>query len=147
MKIIDMDIIKISDGIIAHQVNCRNRMKSGVAKALYIKYPLVKESYHKQCELASPTSLLGEVFTVKVTDDLYVFNCFSQLNYGYDNARYTDYDAIRECFKEISYLNDALYKKQVYIPYLYGCGLGNGKWNIVESIIDEVCSNVIACRI
>ena len=37
------DVTKISRGVIMHQVNCQNLMGAGVAKALYTKYPQVKE--------------------------------------------------------------------------------------------------------
>ena len=45
------DITSITKGVIMHQVNCQNVMGSGVAKALYTKYPQVKSEFHKLAEI------------------------------------------------------------------------------------------------
>lgn len=50
MDIITGDLLNITSGVIAHQVNCQNKMGAGVAKALYQRYPAVKSSYHAFCQ-------------------------------------------------------------------------------------------------
>ena len=45
------DITSITKGVIMHQVNCQNVMGSGVAKALYTKYPQVKLEFHKLAQV------------------------------------------------------------------------------------------------
>ena len=47
MKIINKDITTLKKGILLQQVNCQNAMGSGVAKAIYTRWPIVKEEYHK----------------------------------------------------------------------------------------------------
>lgn len=46
-------VLDVTDGIICHQVNCQNVMGAGIARAIYEKYPKVKELYHKRCETYS----------------------------------------------------------------------------------------------
>lgn len=44
MNIIKKDITTIDEGVILHQVNCQNAMGSGVAKALFSKWPQIKQN-------------------------------------------------------------------------------------------------------
>jgi O-acetyl-ADP-ribose deacetylase (regulator of RNase III) len=119
---------------IAHGVNCQNAMGSGVAKAIYTKYPVVKESYRRLCENQSPESLLGKVQCVySASMNKSIFNLFTQLHYGRDGKPYASLIAIKECF---SYLNTLLlYDNYLAIPKI-GCGLGGLRWEDVEPVID-----------
>lgn len=44
--LIQKDITTVEKGVIMHQVNCQNVMGAGVAKAIYLKHPLVKQAFH-----------------------------------------------------------------------------------------------------
>lgn len=131
------DITETELKYIAHGVNCQNVMGSGVAKSLFTKWPEVKDSYHMFCE-----SVLGYLNNVQLvacnqntSDEVYVFNCFTQEFYGYDNKRYVNYAAIVKCF---SYLVKELsrFDTPLAIPKI-GCGLAGGDWNIVEQLIND----------
>ena len=143
MKIIEKDITEISNGIIAHQVNCFGSMGKGVAKSISNKFPKVRSEYVKLCSENKPENLLGTFQTIVINDDLKVLNCFSQLHYGKNGKLYTDYTAIDIIFKEVS----ENFSEQLYLPYLYGCGLGGGDWDIVSSLILKHIPNVIFCKI
>ena len=124
--------------LIAHGVNCQGVMGSGVAKALYEKYPEVKENYLSFCKLfKKPNAMLGSVHLVHIPrayDQIVVANCFTQQNYGYDGQIYLNYDALQECISEL-YLyainNDI---KEIAIPKI-GCGLAGGDWELVKKIL------------
>lgn len=47
MRIIKGNILDVEEGIIIHQVNCFDVMGAGLAKSLYTKYPVIKETYHR----------------------------------------------------------------------------------------------------
>ena len=115
---------------IAHGVNCKNRMGSGVAKVLFDKYPDVKTEYHKFCKNLS-FSPLNYVQSINCNDKV-VFNCFTQENYGYDGKRYVNYGAIVKCFTNL--VERGITK--LAIPKI-GCGLAGGDWNIVEQLIND----------
>jgi O-acetyl-ADP-ribose deacetylase (regulator of RNase III) len=139
MKIIKGDITTATEDIIIHQVNCQNVMGSGVAKALYTKWPKVKTDYHSYCDMmnriASKEDLLGMIVPVEVEANKTVINCFSQLTFGNDGRQHTDYKAVADCFWKIHCnFPDAT----IAIPYLYGCGLGGGDWTIVSKIINNM---------
>lgn len=99
-KYIVGDITQTELKYIAHGVNCQNKMGSGVARALYEKFPEVKTEYHVHCDGNNPYHLMGEVQRVK-SGDKTIFNMFTQLNYGYDGKRYVDYSCIVNCFREL----------------------------------------------
>lgn len=127
------DILRSPYKNIAHGVNCKDKMGSGVAKALFTKYPEVKTSYHEFCSGVPELSRLGEVQPVDC-GEVIVFNCFTQFNYGYDNKKYVSYEAIVKCFKT---LNMYLKGQSIAIPRI-GCGLAGGDWTVVRALIDEL---------
>lgn len=137
IKIMDLDILKSPHQyIIIQQVNCQGVMGKGVAKQIANRYPFVKKQYTEFCNGKSPEDLLGNCLLCTSNGYIRKVVCnFSQLNYGYTDV-YTDYDAVRKCFKTIAdYFNPEV--DTFAIPYKYGCGYGNGDWSKVSSIIAE----------
>lgn len=63
--LIQKDITTVEKGVIMHQVNCQNVMGAGVAKAIYLKHPLVKQAFH---------DLAKKSHTILLTRDLDWFN-------------------------------------------------------------------------
>lgn len=148
LNVIEKDITTIDSGIIAHQVNCRGKMGSGIAGALRSKYPCIFAPYSKiiRSYIASGEKepILGTVNLVPVSSALRVANMFTQYDYGYDGGLYTNYDAIESAFKRLKMVN---YRNlPVAIPYLLGCGLGGGDWNIVSEIIVDIMPDIIVCK-
>lgn len=144
-KYIVGDITETELKQIAHGVNCQNKMGSGVAKALYSKFPEVKTEYHRWIEHQKksyfdfePKHLLGQSCMVQ-DKDKEIFNCFTQLQYGYDGKKYVSYSAIIKCFEELVYFHNSgqLIDNKIAIPKI-GCGLAGGDWYIVEQLINEV---------
>ena len=134
------DITEAPEAVIAHGVNCQNVMGSGVAKALYQKWPKVKEEYHahsvkfEAVYINGQEDALGCVSHVEVGEGKTVLNCFTQEFYGRDKKVYVSYQAIRDCFEAINlHFSDEI----VAIPQI-GCGLAGGDWETVKNIINEM---------
>lgn len=134
------DITTIDKGVIMHQVNCQNVMGAGVAKALYTKYPQVKEKFHQlatQPDYNTPAKRFGLVQPVRISEQLVVLNSFSQLHYGRKKGVvYTNHQALLENLSKL----DAYAKKHnlpTYVPARIGCGLAGGDWTMVEKYIKE----------
>ena len=135
-KYIKGDITDTELKYIAHGVNCQNVMGSGVAKALFIKWPKVKSNYHEFCKHRSGDGLLGRVCYVHVEcrdHQKIIANCFTQEFFGNDGKKYVNYAAIVECFQK---LKDSFKDEVLAIPKI-GCGLAGGDWNIVEQLIND----------
>ena len=120
MKYVYTDITEIKGpALIAHGVNCKNVMGSGVARALYTRWPTVKRSYHEH-----QNQSLGQVQVVSVEDNLRVANCFTQYDYGKKKAKYADPEAIYECLESLCGLAVDFFKlEEIHLPRI-GCGLG-----------------------
>jgi hypothetical protein len=65
-----------------------------------------------------------------------VVNMFAQAFYGYDDSRYTSYDAFWNCLNELK--NKIPKNSTIAFPYKIGCGLGGANWEIIEKMIDVV---------
>lgn len=143
LRIVNGNVLDAKEHFIAHQTNCLGTMGAGVAKAIANKYPHVESSYIKACKSVSNKSdLLGKIQIIacdpndKEKKGQCIVNVFGQHKVG-TYRRQTDYDALRKAFVK---LNTQGY--DVAIPYLMGCGLGGGDWNIVVQIINETCTDI-----
>ena len=130
--------------VICHQTNCQGVMGAGIAKQIYGTYPRVFEQYQLFCSAkrASGSSPLGScqlVFTDE-TKTRIVANLFGQEHYG-RNKRQTDYVALQNALRLLAnnrFLRER--KLSLGFPYLIGCALGGGDWNIVYQMIERELS-------
>lgn len=142
-------------------VNCQGVMGGGLAKAIRDKYPFVYEEYRKFYEKAkdSHDGLLGKIQNIDFsfydyindTDwngdigrfpDKHIINVFGQEYYGMEK-RQVNYGALGQAFTALAYGltqlgEDALQEDYdvVGFPYLFGCGLAGGDWNVVLEMIE-----------
>lgn len=151
----DITTVK-GNAVIIHGVNCQNTMGSGVAKAIYTKWPEVKVQYHDYCveeEYKGNDHLLGSVTCIKSYDPVLIWNLFSQERYGYDGKSYADASAISKGLCAIfDYTKECCPKyKDIYMPEI-GCGLGglDFREDVLPIIIalDNIYDfNIYICRI
>lgn len=130
--------------LIAHGVNAQGIMGSGVAKALYTKWPEIKTSYRNYSRIFSrPDMLLGSVHITHLEDDIKVANCFTQQNYGSDGQIYLSYKALAKCIEDLYKYAVANDYKEIAMPRI-GCGLAGGNWTLVKEMLktDALTINV-----
>lgn len=148
VKTIECDLFDAPASVIAHQVNCLGMMGAGVARQIALRFPDVYMEYVNLCHQHrySRKSLLGSNLNVFVTPDLMVVNMFAQENVG-TSAVQTDYGALRACMESLRDQTNA--QDTIAMPYMIGCGLGGGDWNIVHRIIRDELSdrNVLLCKL
>jgi O-acetyl-ADP-ribose deacetylase (regulator of RNase III) len=131
----------VKSGVILHQVNCQGVMGSGVAAALRAQYPGVFDDYSKFIEdnrsaediWLDGANLLGKIVVSKVSDTLDIVSMFGQQHYGRDGRRYTSYDALDSCLKQVGNLYES---ENIHFPQ-FGAGLGGGNWNVIASLIEQ----------
>lgn len=133
MIIIQGNLLSADVDVIAHQVNCQGEMGSGLAKQVREKFPVVYKRYLENYK-NNKGNQLGSCEIISVSPRRSVANLYGQDDYG-RNGKYTDYEAIRESLES---LNQQTLGKKIGLPYLLGCGLGGGDWNIVLEIIEHV---------
>ena len=144
-----IDLTAIDYGVILHQCNCY-AMGAGLAKNLYAKWPVIKESHTKfinQFPVNERVFLLGEIDIVDIIpNELTVINCFSQLHFrrfASDPQRYTDYCAVRHVLSKVRDMN---FDRPIYMPALFGAGLAGGDPKIIQPIIKHYLPNAIICH-
>ena len=64
---------------------------------------------------------------------------FSQYFYGYDGKRYTDYEAFYTCLEKAH--NSFIPELSFASLYHIGCDRGGANWNIILTMIKEVCKD------
>lgn len=150
-------IANVTSGVIVHGCNAKGVMGAGIAKAIKATYPEAYRDYKAVCdgESYSWPNILGDIVSTKITDSLFVISAITQQDFGREQKRYVDYDAVESCFKKIyrtilsisDYRMDVLSKTQhivtatevlpeVHFPMI-GAGLGGGDWNTIAEIIDR----------
>jgi len=153
-EVIHKDLLEYPANAIVHQANCFCTMGSGVAAQIRKKYP---EAYEADCATEKGgESKLGTYSWALAEDGKYIFNLYSQFDFGYDGGRRTSYDALVNGFekikdnaeKQVKVLGKAFV---VAIPYKIGSDLGGGNWQIVRAIIKEIFLDsevelVVVCR-
>lgn len=144
VQVINKDILTITDGLIAHQCNCKGVMGAGLAKGIRDKYPSVYR-YYREAYLAN-NLYLGQTQILRVNTSLYVANLMAQDRYGTDK-QYTDYDALSQCLTYVHQFAQENKEIEVYLPYGIGCGLAGGDWSVVKELIDKHCPKAIICRL
>lgn len=129
---------------IAHGCNAQGVMGSGVAKAVRSHYPWAFDAYAAECNEGlrahlTRHQLVGRCIPSHNDDKTkWVFNLITQERYGRDPAhRYMSYDALERSLRDMdSWFKWNDLKKELGIPMI-GAGLGNGNWNIIQTIIHE----------
>ena len=147
---VEKSIFDAGADVIAHQVNCRGVMGSGVAKQVRSIYPWVFAEYRDFCaQVPSECSncLLGQRQYVYIDETHRICNLFAQDRFGYDGNCYTDYGALRSALMKMNMDNHG---KVIAIPYLMGCHRGGGDWNVVEKmlhdIFDQSNNTIMICK-
>ena len=138
---------------ICHQVNCQGAMNSGVAKAIRTKWPEAYNEYRAwyhewerrademggSYECGAPTGselMLGNVLIHAVNDHQNVVHMAAQHSYGYDNRRYTSYDAFWSCLGQIKdFVPEG---RKIAFPARIGSVRGGANWNVILAMIEEV---------
>lgn len=82
MQFIYNNIIKETTGLLLHGCNCTGKaMHSGVAKSIKNKWPVV---YHRFKTVGGGKHLLGMLDIIKINDNLYIGNGYTQQFIGYN---------------------------------------------------------------
>lgn len=139
MKIVQKDILTVTDGIIGQQVNCQGVMGAGLAWAIQDKWPVV---YHRYRHTKPALGLCDIVFAQA---DIYVANLYGQDTVG-TGRRQTNYGALSSALSSLrTQTKHMLNYWHVYLPHGIGCGLGGGDWEIVHELIEFYLPDAIIC--
>jgi O-acetyl-ADP-ribose deacetylase (regulator of RNase III) len=129
-----LNLNRIGFNYLLQVVNDSGKYGAGISGAISRKWPVVEQEYRKLSKLNNNQLLLGEVQFVKVADDLVVCNMVAQHNIvSYNNPIPIKYDALQRCFVKVR--SGAIKDKALINMPKIGCGLAQGKWEMIEPII------------
>lgn len=130
IKIIEGNLFDTTAPIIAHQVNCKGVMGSGVAKQVKKYDQLVFEQYRDLCYANYSKVLLGmaQPCYSKVLSK-FIVNLFGQESYGTDRQHYTDISALFQAMCGLRYFMVGRKDLRIAMPYKIGCARGGADWD------------------
>jgi O-acetyl-ADP-ribose deacetylase (regulator of RNase III) len=137
IKFVKGDAVKaLQDGEITHLVHCCNAfgvMGAGIARQIAATFPDAYKAYIKALGTKGNVDNLG-TFSVSESG---VINLVGQLHVGRQH-RQVHYGAIAAAFVEIKeHLNNQTDPVKLGMPYLMGCGLAGGDWDVMVELITE----------
>lgn len=162
IKVNKGDLLKnVKTGIIVHGTNAQGTMGAGFAKQVKEQYPEAYKEYRKFCKGERyQDDPLGQIVTVEISPDLWIINAITQRYYGRENKVYIDYEATKNCFKQVraevkrfTRINMDRSKEHIrvfnsYLPEVHfpmiGAGYGGGDWKIVEFIINKELPDIVS---
>ena len=124
-----------SEGIIAHQVNCKGVMGAGVAKQIKEKLLPADEfkKYQDTCKYRNPEDLMNGEILVHGTysEKQLVVDLFAE-NEPTGKGLDTDYVALYKSFETLKKMvSKCDHTMPISIPGYIGCGLAGGDWDYV----------------
>lgn len=140
MREIEANLLESPEcNIIAHQVNCKGVMGSGLALQIKNKYPKVFEEYRRFCKVIPETQLLGLSLVIPTYDNKVVINVFGQYNFGRGQC-HTNYDAFSKSMETAIVLCKKLHKDHIKIgiPYKIASDRAGGDWNVIQEILADI---------
>lgn len=141
IKYYNGDVLTSNADVIMHQVNCQGSFNSGVAKAVKDKYIDVYNQYSSFCKTQKSKDLLGQVLYVKIDEDRYIANLFGQEFYGYKGGKYTSYDAIDKCLKNVAENAVNAGVKTIALPFKMSSDRGGADWDVILALIKSAFNN------
>lgn len=134
-------MIHADEKYIMQGCNAQGKMGSGVAKAIRDRWPEVYKPYKEYCHNNRKNQgfkILGTILPVYCEDKV-ILNAITQQYYGYNGARWINYEAIYNVFDELNYRLDP--GTAIALPRI-GASLGGGNWKIISTIIEEVLEEI-----
>ena len=103
------------------------------------KWPKVYCEYANECAVFKddPKRLIAHVQDVAVEDGLIVANCYGQVLPG--NGLQTEYKAWDIILGKLKDLSN-YFNLDLHFPWMVGCGLAGGDWNIMKKKIEDAFS-------
>lgn len=130
MKIINSDLLTVTDGLIVHQVNCIG-VTGGLAGALRRAHPKAFRGYDWVCLKFGKYSL-GLFLVEPASPTLSICHIFGQVKPGPN----TDLEAVEKALIALSERIDFV-PSDLYLPFGMGCGLGGGDWKLYSELIEK----------
>lgn len=131
------NLLKATENVIAHQVNCHGAA-GGLAAAVFRKYPRAENDYMQLIDRTPAKALLGMAqLTGQQKDGHIICNLFGQF---YPGADYQP-DRLEQAMEMLG-ATARIMGWSVALPYKLSCGICGGDWDEVLQIIERTMTGV-----
>lgn len=138
------DLLEMDTQYIAHQCNCVTTQGKGLSASLFKRFPWA-DTYTGRSQPSTPGSI--QVFGDGVAKR-FVINMFAQYNPGkprpVKDTAHQRQKWFADCLQQIGALPDL---QEVAFPYLIGCGLAGGNWEVYLRLLEEFADTHIKHRV
>ena len=138
ITIIDKNIFEHDAECLLHSANCFCVMGGGIARIISKIYPeaVIADNATKSGDI----SKLGTFTSATAKDGKIIYNVYGQFSTS-SRIRQTNYEAL---YNGLSAAHADIRNKNLKtasLPFNSGCGLGMGRWPIVEAMIRDIWEN------
>lgn len=136
IQIIDENIVDSDTMIIAHQCNCTSTGVSGVAAAIFDKWPAANDNAR------GSHGAFGATNFHEVEPGKFIANIFAQQYPSVPgqpgDGKYARAKAFEKGLKEITlyFQGSRDLRPTIALPYLVGCGSAGGDWDVYQEILE-----------
>lgn len=145
IKIVKGNILNSPDTFIAHQCNCTGKYVGGVAAAIFDKWPGANDN------IRGTQGAFGEIKIHKVEKKKFIVNMFSQYEGG-GLIEFTGKDSAEDRVIKFANALDIMTRAlkdevrrlifkdlplTISFPYLIGCGIAGGDWEIYSAMLEK----------
>ena len=139
---VDGDILDQNVDYIAHQTNCISAGSSGLARAIFDKYP--ESNLYQERASGNYFHKPGHIYLRKTSGPT-IINMMAQFapgitpfNVKLSDIQFTETSELRmvwflSCLDKMCLLNGS----SIAFPYKIGCGLAGGNWDSYKKAIDD----------
>lgn len=138
MQIVEGNLLEAKEKYICHQCNCVTDRAKGLAQALFGKFPYA--NVYKQRSKESVPETIHVAGNGR--DKRFIINMFAQYSPGKVKERETAEMRLkyfRECLAKIAEIPDL---ESLAFPFLIGCGLAGGDWNLYLEELEAFAKTV-----
>lgn len=150
LHLLEGDLLKSDCTFIIHQCNTKSNMGAGIAKSIAKLYPEAEKADRNfPYEPKERMGKFSKAFSKK--DGRFIINLYSQFHWGKAKSE-EEYEARYKAMEIglnslMDYVNKIetkiksegkSFSIKIGVPYLMGCALAGGDWNIVVGILEQV---------
>ena len=147
LQLLNDDLLDHDARYIVHQCNCISKTWSGLADAIFQKYPY--SNIYQERQLGKYIHTPGEIYIRgDGANNRYIINATAQIYPGKPSSKeFLNFvDGIKDrkqffynCLMAIADVKDL---HSVAFPYKIGCGLAGGDWKIYSKILEKFSNYV-----
>lgn len=130
------DLLKATETIIGHQVNCRG-VAGGLAAAIFRKFPHAKKDYSDLVKRIPAKTLFGMAYFTGHQKGHIICNLFGQFEPGADYSP----KKLEQALDQLGNFARAM-NYSVALPWRLSCGICGGDWDEVQQIIERTMDGV-----